>query len=158
MPNILNGIVWHPGGQAFYVAGGGVDDTLHVFALQAGAWREEGSPMALGHIAGRGLRVRPMATGVAANASGTQALVANFENDSVSVIDSARRAVVEKVAQSPYKDSALIFVVEDEAQNGADHVDAHRTLTYIVGPYVKQAQSCPRRIRPCIWCGPLKPS
>jgi hypothetical protein len=29
-------------------------------------------------------------------------------------------------------------VVEDDAQDGADHVDAHRTTAYIVGPYVRQ--------------------
>jgi len=102
VPNTFNGIAWHPSGEAFYVAGG-VDDNVHVFALQAGAWREESNPIALGHTAGHGLRVRPMAAGVAVNASGTQALVANFENDSVSVIDLARRAVVTEVDLRPGK-------------------------------------------------------
>jgi hypothetical protein len=32
----------------------------------------------------------------------------------------------------------LIFVLEDDAQAGEDHVDAHRSTAYIVGPYVKQ--------------------
>ena len=59
--------------------------------------------MALGHTAGHGIRVRPMAAGVAVNASGTQALVANFANDSVSVIDLARRAVVAEVDLRPGK-------------------------------------------------------
>ena len=30
-----------------------------------------------------------------------------------------------------------MFVLEDDAQDGADHVDAHRSTAYIVGPYVK---------------------
>src|SRR5262249_14552881 len=96
VPNTFNGISWHPSGQPFYVACG-VDDNVHIFALQAGSWREEGNPIALGHAAGHGLRVRPMAAGIAVNASGTQALVANFENDSVSLIDLTRRAVVTEV-------------------------------------------------------------
>ena len=29
-------------------------------------------------------------------------------------------------------------MVEDDAQNGPDHVDAHRSIAYVVGPYVKQ--------------------
>ncbi|MDF1880178.1 hypothetical protein JHD50_02480 [Sulfurimonas sp. MAG313] len=52
--------------------------------------------------------------------------------------DYALGKLVETVAKGPYKDSTLIFVTEDDAQNGADHVSAQRTLAYIVGPYVKQ--------------------
>ena len=46
--------------------------------------------------------------------------------------------LVEKVSKSPYKDNTLIFIIEDDAQNGGDHVDAHRSIAYVVGPYVKQ--------------------
>ena len=35
-----------------------------------------------------------------------------------------------------------IFVVEDDAQNGPDHVDAHRTVAFVVGPYVKRRTVC----------------
>lgn len=52
--------------------------------------------------------------------------------------DYAVGLLVEKVAKSPYKDSTLIFVIEDDAQDGGDHVDAHRSVAYIVGPYVKR--------------------
>ena len=31
-----------------------------------------------------------------------------------------------------------VFVVEDDAQNGPDHVDAHRTIAFVAGPYVKR--------------------
>jgi hypothetical protein len=31
----------------------------------------------------------------------------------------------------------LIFVVEDDAQDGPDHVDAHRSIALVAGPYVK---------------------
>jgi YVTN family beta-propeller protein len=54
--------------------------------------------------------------------------------------DYALGLLVDKVAHSPYKYDTLIFVVEDDAQAGADHVDAHRSTAYIVGPYVKQGQ------------------
>jgi YVTN family beta-propeller protein len=45
--------------------------------------------------------------------------------------------LIDHVAHSRYKDSTLIFIVEDDSQDGPDHVDAHRSTTYIVGPYVK---------------------
>jgi hypothetical protein len=31
-----------------------------------------------------------------------------------------------------------IFVVEDDAQNGPDHIDAHRTIAYAISPYIKR--------------------
>jgi DNA-binding beta-propeller fold protein YncE len=45
---------------------------------------------------------------------------------------------MEKIAHSPYKSDTLIFVVEDDAQDGPDHVDAHRSLAFVVGPCVRQ--------------------
>jgi YVTN family beta-propeller protein len=52
--------------------------------------------------------------------------------------DYALGLMVEKVAHSKYNRDTLIFVIEDDAQNGPDHVDAHRSLAFVVGPYVKQ--------------------
>ena len=36
---------------------------------------------------------------------------------------------------SPYWDDTAIFVLEDDAQNGADHVDAHRSIALVVSKY-----------------------
>ena len=52
--------------------------------------------------------------------------------------DYALALLVQKVAQSEYRDDTLIFVIEDDAQDGPDHVDAHRTIAYVIGPYVRQ--------------------
>ena len=46
--------------------------------------------------------------------------------------------LVEAVAHSPYAKDTLIIVTEDDSQDGPDHVDSHRSTTYIVGPYVKK--------------------
>ncbi len=51
--------------------------------------------------------------------------------------DYAAARLIDRVAHSPYNNNTLIFMVEDDAQDGADHVDAHRTTAYVVGPYVK---------------------
>jgi DNA-binding beta-propeller fold protein YncE len=90
IPNTFSGIAWNPRGDEFYVAGG-VDDNVHVFGRVDGAW-SEAAAIALGHAdAGVGLDVRPMAAGLAVNPAGTRLLVANFENDSVSLIDLTAR-------------------------------------------------------------------
>jgi len=52
--------------------------------------------------------------------------------------DYAVGRLLEALAQSPYKDDTLVFIVEDDAQDGPDHVDAHRSTAFVVGPYVKQ--------------------
>jgi hypothetical protein len=51
--------------------------------------------------------------------------------------DYAVAKLIEKVANSPYKSDTLIFILEDDSQDGADHVDSHRSTGYVVGPYVK---------------------
>ena len=51
--------------------------------------------------------------------------------------DYAVGLVAQAVANSPYASDTLIFVIEDDAQDGADHVDAHRSTAFIIGPYVK---------------------
>ena len=46
--------------------------------------------------------------------------------------------VADTIAHSPYANSTLIFVIEDDPQDGADHVSGDRSTAFIVGPYVKQ--------------------
>jgi DNA-binding beta-propeller fold protein YncE len=52
--------------------------------------------------------------------------------------DYALGLVAQTVANSPYAKDTLIIVIEDDCQDGADHVNSHRSTTYFVGPYVKQ--------------------
>ncbi len=52
--------------------------------------------------------------------------------------DYAVGLVIEKISKSSCARDTLIFVIEDDAQDGGDHVDAHRTIAFVIGPYVKQ--------------------
>jgi YVTN family beta-propeller protein len=45
---------------------------------------------------------------------------------------------VEAVSHSKFWPETAIFVVEDDAQNGSDHVDAHRTIAFAISPYIKR--------------------
>jgi YVTN family beta-propeller protein len=46
--------------------------------------------------------------------------------------------IVEGLSRSTFWKSMLIFVVEDDAQDGLDHVDGHRTLALAVSPYIRR--------------------
>jgi YVTN family beta-propeller protein len=52
--------------------------------------------------------------------------------------DLAVGQLVDEISHSPIWDSSAIFVVEDDSQDGADHVDAHRTIAGVFSPYAKQ--------------------
>ncbi len=54
---------------------------------------------------------------------------------SVADNDLALGRIVEAVSHSPYWDDTAIFVLEDDAQDGADHVDAHRSLALVISKY-----------------------
>lgn len=45
---------------------------------------------------------------------------------------------IEHLSQSPIWKESVVFIVEDDAQNGADHIDAHRSTAYIAGGFVKR--------------------
>lgn len=45
---------------------------------------------------------------------------------------------VEYLSNSPIWNECVIIILEDDAQNGPDHVDAHRSTTYVAGGFVKQ--------------------
>ena len=57
---------------------------------------------------------------------------------SVASNDQAIGQIVDAVSHSRFWKNTAIFIIEDDAQNGPDHVDAHRTEGYVVSPYVKR--------------------
>ena len=54
--------------------------------------------------------------------------------------DLALGLMLERISHSRYWKDALILVIEDDAANGQDHVDGHRTVALAAGPYVKRGQ------------------
>jgi hypothetical protein len=52
--------------------------------------------------------------------------------------DLALGRLVEAVSKSKFWPEMAIFVIEDDAQNGPDHVDAHRTVGFVISPYVRR--------------------
>ena len=115
VPNAFSGIAWGPKGNAFYVAGG-QDDNVHTFTPAAGGWAESGTPIALHHTefgvaqaAGNGLfslptfgaAVSPLAAGVAVTADGNKLIVANLENDSLSIADLSNSNAVTELDLRP---------------------------------------------------------
>ncbi|HEY3738192.1 MAG TPA: bifunctional YncE family protein/alkaline phosphatase family protein [Bryobacteraceae bacterium] len=52
--------------------------------------------------------------------------------------DAALGMIVEAVSKSKFWPKTAIFVMEDDAQNGADHVDSHRSPAFVISPYVRR--------------------
>ncbi len=52
--------------------------------------------------------------------------------------DYAVGQIVDALSHSKFWKSMQIFIVEDDAQNGVDHVDGHRTVALAIGPYIKR--------------------
>ncbi len=52
--------------------------------------------------------------------------------------DLALGQIIEALTKSPFWSKMAIFVVEDDAQNGVDHVDGHRTVALAISPYIRR--------------------
>ncbi|PYN94724.1 MAG: hypothetical protein DMD91_27205 [Candidatus Rokuibacteriota bacterium] len=52
--------------------------------------------------------------------------------------DLALGRIVDTVSRSPIWPRTAIFIIEDDAQNGPDHVDAHRTVCLVASPYARR--------------------
>ena len=52
--------------------------------------------------------------------------------------DYALGIIVEALSRSRFWPKLAIFVLEDDAQNGADHVDSHRSPAFVISPYVQR--------------------
>lgn len=68
--------------------------------------------------------------GTTKNAYSPQALVADN--------DLGLGQIVDTISHSRIWDSTAIFVIEDDSQDGADHVDAHRAPALVISPWVKR--------------------
>jgi hypothetical protein len=60
---------------------------------------------------------------------------------SVADNDLAVGRAIEAVSHSPYWDDTAFFILEDDAQNGADHVDAHRSIALVISKYAPHGPS-----------------
>ncbi|MEO1969077.1 MAG: hypothetical protein ABGW87_10235 [Sphingomonadaceae bacterium] len=131
VPNSFGGIAWLPDGTGF-VVGGGADDKLYLFSRKDGHYGSDGA-IPLGHKAGLGAGVEPQAAGVALSPDGSHALVANYYNDSVSLVDLATRKVVAEQDLRPGKiDPANSGVAGGEYPFAVTWVSA--TRAYVSSP------------------------
>ena len=54
--------------------------------------------------------------------------------------DMALGKLIEHLSKSKVWKESAVFILEDDAQNGPDHVDAHRSVAFVISPYVKRNQ------------------
>jgi len=87
VPNSFYGLVWAPTSNRLFVSGG-QDDTVLEF-VNDGAKFVVRRTIQLRHQAGLGIKTKPVAAGLAISPDATRLLVANLQNDSLSMIDLA---------------------------------------------------------------------
>lgn len=111
VPNAYVGLAWAPDGKQFYVSGG-QDDNVHVFTKESGRWAESAPPVSLGHKNGLGIADRletkisplhPMVACVAVSPDGERLLAANYQNDTVSLVDLETKRVIAELDLRPGK-------------------------------------------------------
>jgi YVTN family beta-propeller protein len=54
--------------------------------------------------------------------------------------DMALGKLIEHLSKSKVWNESAVFILEDDAQNGPDHVDAHRSIAFVISPYAKRNQ------------------
>ena len=74
--------------------------------------------------------MRDHTAGTSTGSSSPRAMVADN--------DYAVGQIVETISHSPYWKSSAIVIVEDDAQNGYDHVDAHRSPAFVISPFIEK--------------------
>jgi YVTN family beta-propeller protein len=101
VPNAFDGLAFNPSGKEFYVSGG-PDDNVHFYDWNGSSWAESGTPVKLGHPGALALgKITPGAMGLAVTADGKRLVVANYENDSISLIDIGGRTVLSELDLRP---------------------------------------------------------
>lgn len=53
--------------------------------------------------------------------------------------DYAVGKLVEAISNSPFWKDTIICILEDDAQAGIDHVDAHRSIAFVISPFIQKA-------------------
>ena len=101
VPSAFDGLAFNATGKEFYVSGG-PDDNVHFYDWNGSSWAESGAPVKLGHPAALALgNITPRAMCLALTADGKRLVVANYENDSISLVDIAGRKVLAELDLRP---------------------------------------------------------
>ncbi|MBC1225050.1 beta-propeller fold lactonase family protein [Nostoc sp. UCD121] len=114
IPNTYNGLAWAKDGSRFYVSGG-IDDRIYVYASNGSKYVPDAPFILLGHNSNqtapfpaydggllKGTPASAAATGAVAagldvSQDGNILIAANFENDSISIVDAANRQVLQEI-------------------------------------------------------------
>lgn len=103
VPFTYMGLAFSPDGRSFYVSGG-KDNVVHTYSLGAnGSWSESGTPISTGAAKVFASGPGPQVAGLAVNADGSRLVAANYESDSISIVDTKSRTVLSTFDLRPGK-------------------------------------------------------
>lgn len=114
IPNTYNGLAWSPDSQSFYVSGG-IDDRIYTYTRNGSQFVPQAPFILLGHNSNQtapfpkydgGLlkdttaasaATGAVVAGIAVSRDGKTLIAANFENDSISIVDTSNRKVLQEI-------------------------------------------------------------
>ncbi len=92
LSNAFWGLVFAPDGSKLFASGGADDAIYEIDRAGEGAWGDPAPITKLGHASGLGRKQGPIAAGIALTGDASSMVVANHDNDSLSIVELARRA------------------------------------------------------------------
>jgi len=118
----FDGLAWDPAGNRFYISGG-QDDQVFIYKNSSSGYVPDAPFVVLGHGPNNGnvLNSTPQTAGVSVSSDGTQLFVANYNNDSVSIVNSSTRAVTGEITipgESSWGGDYPIWVTPHTASDG----------------------------------------
>lgn len=114
IPNTYNGLAWSGDGKRFYVSGG-IDDRVYVYTFNGSKYVPDAPFILLGHNSNqtdpfpkydggllkdtpaKAIATGAVVAGVAVSKDGKTLVAANFENDSISIVDTTTRKVLQEI-------------------------------------------------------------
>jgi YVTN family beta-propeller protein len=116
----FDGLAWDPSGTIFYVSGGH-DDCVYIYKNRGGVFRPDAPFVVLNHAPNthNDYNSTPQTAGLSVSADGKTLYVANYNNNSVSVVDTTTRQVVNELTMPGPKDLGGDFPIWVTPHTGA---------------------------------------
>lgn len=110
-----------------------VRDLLDPDTMRYHAWQHDFDSLLAKNAVPQLMTIRMLSDHTEGTAAGRPTPFAHVADNDLAV-----GMLVEHLSKTPLWENSVIFIIEDDAQNGPDHVDAHRSPAYVAGGLVKR--------------------
>jgi YVTN family beta-propeller protein len=146
LTSAFDGLAWDPSGKRFY-ASGGQDDQVFVYKNKGGVFKPDAPFVVLGHSPNTGntYNSTPQAAGLNVSSDGKQLFVANYNNNSVSVVDTSTRAVISEITipgKSDWGGDFPLWLTPHAGPSGTDKIYVSSTRDGCIYVFTSSRSKC----------------